>query len=87
MKNRTILAIALAVTAALQSRASDSIPPSGFRSAPQWHIGAELSPAWVPGTNEFLKGNNPEGKRISPTLSGGVRAGFRFNPTSREGLL
>ena len=87
MKNRTILAIALAVTAALQSRASDPIPPSGFRSAPQWLIGAELSPAWVPGTNEFLKGNNPEEKRISPTLSGSVRAGFRFNPASREGLL
>ena len=51
MKNRTILAIALAVTAALQSRASDPIPPSGFRSAPQWLIGAELSPAWVPGTD------------------------------------
>ncbi|MDE6853456.1 MAG: acyloxyacyl hydrolase [Muribaculaceae bacterium] len=85
--NRTIIATALAMAASLHSMASDTAAPSGFRKAPQWHIGAELSPSWVAGTNLFLKGNNPEEKRISSSLAGGVRAGFSFNSASREGLL
>ena len=61
--------------------------PSGFSLAPQWNVGAEIAPAGVPGTSVFLKGDNPEGKRIGGSFSGDVRAGFSFNPATREGML
>ena len=60
---------------------------SCFGSGLQWRVGAEMSPAYVPGTNVFLKGMNPEEKRISTSLSGGVRADFSFGEDSRQGLL
>lgn len=53
----------------------------------EWHIGAEISPAFIPGTNVFLEGSNPQGKRISYALSGAVRADFSFAPYSKKGLL
>ena len=54
---------------------SDSIPTM-FSRPVHWRIGAELSPAWVPETNVFLKGENPEGKHINASFSGGIRADF-----------
>lgn len=65
---------------------ADTIP--GMFSRPvEWRLGAELSPAWVPGTNGFLKGNNPQGKHINSTFSGDIRADFSFAPSTREGML
>lgn len=65
---------------------SDTIPTS-FSRPLEWRIGAEITPAWVPGTNKFLRGNNIERKKITSDFSGDVRADFRFNPSSRAGIL
>lgn len=87
MRNKKISIIAIGLLSCFyQSHASDSIP-SGFSKPLEWHVGAELSPAWVPHTNAFLKGNNAESKKISGSISGDIRADFSFNPESREGML
>lgn len=65
---------------------ADTIP-SGFSRPLEWNVGAQFSPAFVPGTNSFLKGNNPLEKRISASFSGDIRADFRFSPVTREGML
>lgn len=68
------------------SAAADSIP-SMFSRPPEWRIGAEVVPAWVCPTDGFLKGNNPERKRIGANLAGDIRADFSFAPSTREGML
>ena len=65
---------------------ADTIP-SAFSRPLEWRVGAEISPAMVPGTNDYLRGANPEGKRIDSYLSGDIRADFSFNPSTREGML
>ena len=65
---------------------ADSIP-SGFSNPLVWRLGAEVAPAWVPGTNGFLDGENPLGRNIRNNLSASLRAGFSFAPDTREGLL
>lgn len=78
----------MAMTASAQQKADigDTVP-SAFSRNLQWRIGAEINPAWVPATNGFLKGNNPELKKINSGLSGDLRADFSFNPSTREGML
>lgn len=66
--------------------AEDSLP-SWFSRRPEWQIGAEASPAFVPGTNGFLRGENYSEKRIGGNMSGSVRAGFRFASDTAEGML
>lgn len=83
------LLISLFVSMSLVSSdvfAEDSIP-SWFSHRPEWHIGAELSPAFVPGTNGFLRGANYSGKRVGGNISGSARAGFSFASDTREGIL
>lgn len=82
----SLLAAAIASCSFAYGASSDSIP-DGFSMPMEWRTGVEVTPAWVPGTNDFLKGNNPEGKRISANLSGDIRADFSFNPESRQGML
>lgn len=65
---------------------ADSIPEALHRPL-QWRVGIEASPAFVPGTNIYLRGINSEQKRINTSLSGAVRADFSFNAASREGML
>lgn len=84
-KPRAIL-LAILLLAVTTSAAADSIP-SGFRAPVQWHIGAEISPAWVPSTSRFLEGVNPRHLHINQSISGAVRADFSFSPTSRQGML
>lgn len=84
--NRIAITIISVFLCACCGLASDSIP-SGFSRTPEWRIGVEASPAWVPGTSGFLKGNNPEDKKIRSGFSGNVRADFSFNPSTREGIL
>ena len=68
------------------SAVADTIP-TGFSRPMTWRVGAEISPAIVPGTNMFLKGDNLEDKRIGSALSGDIRADFSFNRSTREGML
>lgn len=70
----------------LAAVASDTIP-SGFTHRPSLHIGAEVTPAFVPGTNGFLRGNNIESKKIRYGLSGDAHVGFMFSPDTKEGML
>lgn len=85
MQNR-ITAVVIAILTICMPAYADTIP-SGFSRPLEWRVGAEFSPAFVPGTNSFLKGNNPRNKRISTNLSGDIRADFSFSPATREGML
>ncbi len=82
----TLCAVACIATT-LPSRADSIATASGVRLPMEWRVGAELSPGCVPGTNSYLKGNNPSGMHINSSLSGAVRADFSYNRHSREGML
>lgn len=80
------LCLALVYLSMASSGIADTIPTM-FSRKPEWRIGVDVSPAWVPATNDFLGGYNPRDKRINATLSGDVRADFSFNPSTRQGIL
>lgn len=63
---------------------ADTIPDT---SSMQWRIGLDAAAAFVPSTNAYLKGNNPENKSINSTIATSIRCDFSFNPNSRQGLL
>lgn len=65
---------------------ADTIP-SRFETQPVWRIGAEVSPAFVPGTSDFIKGQNTKRQKINSSLSADVKADFSFSPETREGML
>lgn len=86
--------IRLSVSAAFLSACICSYPAvhpdsvsSGFSRMPEWHVGIDVNPGWVAPTNKFLRGNNKGLEKIDRSFSGDVRAGFRFSPGTREGLL
>lgn len=54
---------------------------------PVWHITAGVSPAFVIGTNTFLQGGNPENKAVRYSLTGSLRGGFNFSPSSKLGRI
>lgn len=91
---KTIKAIILILTLFMMSvfsvssdvSAEDSIP-SWYSHRPEWHLGMDVSSAFVPGTNSFLRGENLLGKRIGGNMSGSVKADFSFSPDTREGIL
>ena len=83
---RRFIAALIAMLAAISGVASDTIP-SGFSLPPLWSVGAEISPFRVIPTNGFIKGDNPEGKRIEAGFAAAMRIGFIFNGRSREGML
>lgn len=80
------MALLLCISLDASASSPDSIP-SGFRQPLTWRAGVEANPAWVPGTNSFLKGYNNESKKIQSALSGDLRAAFSFAPDSKEGML
>ena len=88
MNNRILrrLLLCCAACCVWAANASDSIPAWWQRSV-EWNIGAELSGACVPGTNNFLRGVNDESRPIDSSVAGALRFGFGFNPDSREGRL
>lgn len=65
---------------------ADSIP-SGFGSPLSWRIGVQVNPAWVPGTNKFIKGDNYEYRIVNAGISADFRADFSFSPGSKQGML
>lgn len=66
--------------------AADTIP-DGFKCPMEWRIGGRVSPAAVIGTCGFLTGDNVQNKNIPLSLAGSVRAGFTFNPESKQGMI
>ncbi|MDE5869890.1 MAG: acyloxyacyl hydrolase [Muribaculaceae bacterium] len=54
---------------------------------PEWHIGAEANTEYVFPTDNFFKGANKENKHITASTGATLRAGFSFNPESKEGIL
>lgn len=82
-----ILAVCPSVKAGSLTSASGDTIPLAFSRPVQWRIGAEISPAFVPGTSSYLKGDNPAGKPIDASMSVAVRAGFSFSPATHEGML
>ncbi len=87
MNSVRLFLLAVVAAAYINVYSADNMVPSGFRMLPQWSIGADFTGGYVFGTNSFLKGNNEEGRIINSTFGGSLRAGFRFNPNSREGML
>lgn len=78
-----LLAVMMLMSAPVRA---DSIPLAS--SAPLvWRIGAELSPAHVPGSNHFLRGETPGTERVNTCLSAAVRADFSYDPHSIKGKL
>ncbi len=75
---------ALLLTAATVTGHAGDIAKTGISRPGEWRIGAEISPAWVPGTNNFLEGANSENKTINHRISADLRADFSFEPYSRE---
>ena len=65
---------------------ADSIPVAASQPL-VWRIGVDVSPAYVPGTSAFLRGDNLENKRINSVLSGDLRVDLKYNPLSRNGML
>ena len=84
--NRWISSVAFLLVSVAVSFAGEPVP-KGFSRPFEWRIGAQVTPAWVPATNDFLKGENQDGRRIGTGLSGALRADFSFSPLTREGLL
>lgn len=50
-------------------------------------IGADFRPAYVFPTHEFFRGANSTGERIDATLSGHLKYGFRFSPSTKMGRM
>lgn len=59
----------------------------GFARPFTWRVGIELNPAFVPGTNAFLRGDNPEQEKVNTGFGGDIRADFSFARNTREGIL
>lgn len=85
--NSSYLLFALLTSICLPAEAATDFLPGGFSRPVEWRIGVDITPAWVPPTNDFFKGQNPEDKRINTNLSGDIRADFSFNPSTLEGIL
>jgi len=66
---------------------ADTIPDATEPCPLQWSVGAEIAPAFVPGTNNFLRGDNVKGKSVDASFASLLRADFSFNPRSRTGRL
>lgn len=86
MSSRTFITALLLMTATVMGHAGND-KASGISRPREWRIGAEISPSWVPGTNNFLEGVNPENKTINHRISADLRADFSFEPSSREGRI
>lgn len=84
--NKKVLSLLGALALGFAATAAE--PDSTVVRAPmQWSVGLETMPALVPGTNGFLRGENPQGRRIGTSVAGALRADFRFSGNSREGML
>lgn len=84
MKNK-VLALVLILLWIAGAKA-DTIP-SPFSKPMTWRIGMEAAPSWAIPSNDFMRGNNPEGRRVDAAISGDLRADFSFNPNSRPALI
>lgn len=86
-KIRIKLASLLSAIVNLSLAAQTDSLPAMFSRPVEWRIGAEVVPAWVPGTNPYLAGGNPDGKHIGTNLHEALRCEFNFNPATRQGML
>lgn len=86
---RKLITYAALMSATLFSHGANELDsiPAWFGSPLEWRISTELSPSFVPGTNNFLRGENDEQKRINSGISYDLRAGFEFSPYTKEGML
>lgn len=85
--NRKIIALSAVVFLGIQWMMALDTVPSGFSRPLEWRGGGELNSGWVPGSNRFLRGENPDGKRIDATAGFDLRADFSFSASTREGML
>ncbi|MDE7413688.1 MAG: acyloxyacyl hydrolase [Muribaculaceae bacterium] len=82
----SILLFSLLSFSGSTAHADDSIP-SGFSRPLTWRVGADITPAYVLGTDNWLKGDNSDNQPVRSSLSINFRTDFSFSPDSREGIL
>lgn len=75
----------LLMTIGLSVKADDV--PSWTDGGNGCRVGVEVDPAFVAGTDGFLRGENQQNKDIRSNLSFALKGGFSFNKNSREGIL
>lgn len=86
MKIRRLLAVILSAVLFQILSAAEADTLLQKRSV-VWRVGMEAVPAFVPGTNSFIRGNNPLQAKMQSNLSGIFRVGFNFDENTREGQL
>ena len=89
MKIKALCAAALlASSVSMSATDTDSLAnDGGIRTPLLWRIGTDISPAWVPGTNSFLKGEDSPHGAIRSCFAASLQGDFSFNPHSRQGML
>lgn len=86
MKRYNILLILIHIALGLSAACADFLP-GAYDGRLQWRVGAEVSGAFIPRTNPFLKGDNYTGRQVGSAVTGTLRTDFSFNPDSRWGRL
>lgn len=87
MNRRLRILCALVIAATGVTTVSADTIPYGFCRMPELNVGVDVRPAFVPGTNSYLRGENDAAKAIDKSLAADVRFGFRFNKSTRQGML
>lgn len=87
MNRRLRILCALVIAATGVTTVSADTIPDGFCRMPELNVGVDVRPAFVPGTNSYLRGENDAAKAIDKSLAADVRFGFRFNKSTRQGML
>ncbi len=74
------------LAAPVEGLSADTVPAM-FSKPLEWRVGVQISPSWVPGTNSYVRGKNPDNAKVNSSFGGDLRADFSFNPATREGML
>lgn len=85
--SRILAAVMLSLFYSVISANGRDTIPSAFSRPLQWHAGVEITPSLTLQTNRFIRGENPEQKRIGGNFLGTARIGFSFSEDTREGQL
>lgn len=65
--------------------AADTVPDQSRKL--HWRVGMELTPGFVPSTNQFFRGLNAEQRDVFGNMAASVRTDFSYDATSRWGKL
>lgn len=75
----TIAALAIPALAFSRSYVVNDSVCTGFSRPLEWHIGTEVYGGYVPSTNGYLHGENPDNKTVDTSSGIDLRLGFSFD--------